>query len=132
MQLKWKNNLSVFYITIAFLWLFSCVLIGVSFYAMSITVNIPDFKAINPTDNIAIAITTTLASFENVFNFIMPFMTAILGILTVGLLTSILIIGLLLYFWGKDRKKMAHWKEIGFACERLEFLQGNRSRRIRK
>ena len=126
MLLKRRYKLSVFNIIIALLWFFSCILVGVSFYAMSITVNVPSFEVDDPTDNVAIALTTSLAGFENVFNFIMPLMSAILGILTIGLLISTVTIGILLYLWAKDRKKMAAWKEIGFACDRIEFLQSNR------
>lgn len=128
MQSKHIDKLSMFNITIALLWLFSCILVGASFYAMSITVSVPNFEVNDPTDNIAITLTTALAGFENVFNFIMPLMSTILGILTIGLLISTVTIGVLLYLWGKDRKKMAAWKEIGFACDRLEFLQSNRIR----
>lgn len=126
LHMKLKGKPAFFYIPIILLWVFSCLLIGISFYAMSITINIPDFETSNPTDNISIALNTTITSFGNVFDIIIPFMTGVIGILTIGLLLSIIIIGLLLYFWEKDRKKMILWKEIGFSCERLEFLQGNR------
>lgn len=126
MKIKWKAKNLIFYTTTGLLWLASCVIIGISFYAMTITIDVPSFQANDPKAEMAFAITNAVESFGNVFNFIMPFMTAILGIMTVIILVSILLIGTILYLWKEDRKKMTTWKEVGFACERLEFLQASR------
>lgn len=123
-----KKKSPSLYIPIAIIWACSGVLAGISFYAMSRSVGVPDFQANNPSDTMAVALSGAFASFENVFNFLMPFMAAVLGLLTIGLLVSSFMLWVVLYFWNQDKKKMIVWQEVGFACERLEFLEGNRVR----
>jgi len=42
------------------------------------------------------------------------------------LLMTLLLIGVQLFLWNLDRKKLDAWRESGFQCERLEFLPANR------
>lgn len=70
---------------------------------------------------------------ETVFNQNQSLIRLTIGLLTAFILILIAAIILLLiififqmYLWQKDRRKLEQWREMGFMCERLEFLPANR------
>ena len=49
----------------------------------------------------------------------------LLALVVILMLILILVVSQM-YMWSRDRKKLNHWKESGFLCERLELLPANR------
>lgn len=64
----------------------------------------------------------------NHVNFTTTFMTSIIGMLIAELIIVLILLRNLFNNWQVDREKMSAWRDTGFACERIEFLSGNRIR----
>ena len=79
-----------------------------------------------------IEFTTELSTlFANYQNFITPVFTSLVILLIILIVTVILLLILLgcqMIFWLRDRRRLDKWREVGFTCERLEFLPANRIR----
>lgn len=56
------------------------------------------------------------------------FLTKVIGVLIAALLLIIVLLGVQLYLWNQDRRKLTKWRETGLVVERIEFLAGNRLR----
>lgn len=68
-------------------------------------------------------------SFENyvwLVNRALQFLTTVTGILIAALLLTIILLGIQMFLWNKDRRKLADWQNNGLVVERLEFLSGER------
>jgi hypothetical protein len=68
-------------------------------------------------------------SFEHyvwLVNRALQFLTTVTGILIAALFLTIVLLGIQMYLWNRDRRKLAEWQNSGLVVERLEFLAGNR------
>lgn len=68
-------------------------------------------------------------SFEHyvwLVNRALQFLTTVTGILIAALLLTIVLLGIQMYLWNRDRRKLAAWQNSGLVVEKLEFLAGNR------
>lgn len=66
--------------------------------------------------------------YVNHVNFTTAFLTTIIGMLVAELIVVLFLLWRLLKSWQADRDQIGAWRDIGFACERIEFLSGNRIR----
>lgn len=66
--------------------------------------------------------------YVNNVNFSNKFMTTVIGMLVAELIIVLILLRSLLKSWEIDRIKISTWRDTGFACERIEFLSGNRVR----
>lgn len=56
------------------------------------------------------------------------FLTTVVGILITALSLTVILLGIQIFLWNKDRQRLAEWQSRGLVIERLEFLSGNRLR----
>ncbi len=56
----------------------------------------------------------------------LQFLTTVTGILIAALLLTVILLGIQMFLWSKDRRKLADWQNSGLVVERLELLSGNR------
>ncbi|MGB0845648.1 MAG: hypothetical protein ACPGSM_02940 [Thiolinea sp.] len=61
-------------------------------------------------------------------NTAIQFLTTVIGILIAALLLTIVLLGVQMFLWAKDRRKLSDWQHSGLVVERLEFIPGNRLR----
>lgn len=55
-------------------------------------------------------------------------LVSMLIILVSTVILLLVLLGCQMIFWQRDRRRLDTWREVGFACERLEFLPANRIR----
>lgn len=97
------------------------LLIGVAVFA------IVTFSAIPATpDASPIVAEESFSHYVWLVNRALQFLTTVTGILIAALLLIIVLLGIQMFLWGKDRRKLADWQNSGLVVERLEFLPGNR------
>ncbi|CAA6803694.1 MAG: Unknown protein [uncultured Thiotrichaceae bacterium] len=97
------------------------LLIGVAVFA------IVTFSAIPQTpDTSPIVAEESFEHYVWLVNRGLQFLTTVTGILIAALLLTIILLGIQMFLWSKDRKKLAEWQNSGLVVERLEFLSGHR------
>lgn len=97
------------------------LLIGVAVFAIMTFLAIPATPDTSP-----IVAEESFEHYVWLVNRALQFLTTITGILVAALLLTIVLLGIQMYLWGRDRRKLADWQNNGLVVERLEFLAGER------
>ncbi|MEZ5478893.1 MAG: hypothetical protein R3E95_15870 [Thiolinea sp.] len=99
------------------------LLIGITVFALL------NFSAAPPyPDNDPVVAEQSFGFYVGLVNTSIRFLTTLIGILVAALFLTIILLGIQMYLWSKDRRKLADWQNSGLVVERLEFLSGNRLR----
>ncbi|MEZ5535488.1 MAG: hypothetical protein R3F02_07655 [Thiolinea sp.] len=99
------------------------LLIGIAVFGIVTFSAIPDSPDASP-----IVAEESFEHYVWLVNRALQFLTTVTGILIAALLLTIVLLGIQMYLWNKDRRKLAEWQNTGLVVERLEFLDGNRLR----
>lgn len=84
--------------------------------------------ALDYPDNSDIVEERSFEVYVGLVNTAIQFLTTVIGILITALLLTIVLLGVQMFLWAKDRSKLADWQHSGLVIERLEFMPGNRLR----
>ena len=82
----------------------------------------------NYPDTGAIVEEESFGEYVGLVNTAIQFLTTVIGILIAALLLTIILLGVQMFLWAQDRRKLADWQHSGLVIERLEFMSGNRLR----
>lgn len=104
----------------------SLMFLSISYYAF--TIEIPEFPDLRLPVQDQKALDSALDNYVTIVDFVLAFMTTIIGLLVGGILMGVVLVGVLLYIIVLDKKKLFAWQEAGFSCERLEFIGDGRIR----
>lgn len=99
------------------------LLIGIAVYAILTFSVIPAYPETSP-----IVEEQSFEEYVWLVNTAVQFLTSMVGILVLALFLTIILLGVQMFLWSKDRRKLAEWQNSGLVVERLEFLSGNRLR----
>ncbi len=97
------------------------LLIGVAIFAIVTFSAIPETPDASP-----IVAEQSFEHYVWLVNRGLQFLTTVTGILIAALLLTIVLLGVQMFLWSKDRKKLADWQNSGLVVERLEFMSGHR------
>lgn len=97
------------------------LLIGVAVFAIVTFSAIPETPDTSP-----IVAEQSFEHYVWLVNRALQFLTTVTGILIAALLLTIILLGIQMFLWSKDRRKLADWQNNGLVVERLEFLSGER------
>jgi len=79
-------------------------------------------------DSSAIVEEQSFGEYVGLVGLTFDFLTKVIGVLIAVLILTLALLGVQMYVWSRDRRKMARWREVGLVIERLEFRSGNRLR----
>jgi len=99
------------------------LMVSVAIFAILTFTAAPDYP-----DNSSVVEEQSFEVYVGLVNTTIQFLTTTIGILIAALLLTIILLGVQMFLWAKDRRKLADWQHSGLVVERIEFMPGNRLR----
>lgn len=118
----WSGTRVPFGITIT-IFISIILLVGVAIFAILTFSTAPNYPEAG-----AIVEEQSFGEYVGLVNTAIRFLTTIIGILIAALVLTIILSGIQMLLWNRDRSRLAKWQNSGLIIEKLELLSGNRLR----